>query len=258
MGCFSGLIKLFLLILNLVLLIAFVAMATMGMLIRFNEGYLMDLLSKAVEKWPVRFLHDLIYLIQNFGAPVSIVLIAIGFLVAIVSLIGIFALLCKVKCLAIIYLVSISLLSVVELALIIYIYAIPGNMNKIVEKLLKKTLKVYGEKTDLGTASENLWKMIGLGEGEFCCGLDGYKDFPSGKELPLPCCKKYGNETSPSPTCTETEAAKENVKDCKEKIEDYIGKNKTVFIAVPCGLFAIQVPLNSKCQLFYFKTLQLL
>lgn len=77
-----------------------------------------------------------------------------------------------------------------------------------------------------------------------------------GKTLPLSCCRKYGNETSP--TCTEAEAKAENVIDCTGKIEDYIGKNKTVFIAVPCGLFALQVPLNSKCQLFYFKILQLL
>lgn len=48
-------------------------MATMGMLIRFNEGFLMNLLSKALEKWPVRFLNDLIYLIQNFGGTLVII-----------------------------------------------------------------------------------------------------------------------------------------------------------------------------------------
>ncbi|KAM3174414.1 hypothetical protein ACTXT7_010592 [Hymenolepis weldensis] len=139
------------------------------------------------------------------------------------------------------YLVGISLLSVVELALIIYLYAIPGNLNKVVEKLLDKTLKTYGENNELGMASVNLWEMIGSGDGALCCGLTGYADFPSGKQLPLSCCKKYGNVTSPVQTCTESEAKAANVANCTVKIDYYIERNKTVFIAVPCGLFAIQV-----------------
>nr|CUU97540.1 tetraspanin [Hymenolepis microstoma] len=201
----------------------------------------MGLLSKAVEKWPVRFLHDLIILIQNFGGPVSIALIVIGVFVVIVSIMGILALLCKVKCLAIIYLVGISLLSIAELALIIYVFAIPGNLNKVVENLLSKTLKVYGEDNELGKASESLWEMIGSGPKELCCGLNGYGDFPSGKNLPLSCCEITPSSPPQSTTCSEAEAKKKDLGGCTEKIESYIKENKTVFIAIPCGLFAFQL-----------------
>ncbi|VDO01215.1 unnamed protein product [Rodentolepis nana] len=241
MGCFSGLLRLFLVILNAVLLVAFAALAVMGMLIRFNESYLMGLLSKVVEKWPVRFLHDLIILIQNFGGPVSIALIAIGIFVAIIAIMGIMALLCKAKCLAKIYLIGIALLSVAELAMIIYVFAIPGNMDKVVEKLLKKTLQVYGEDSNIGQASVSLWEMIGSGPPKSCCGLSGYEDFKDGKDLPSSCCENTSNSPPQSTKCTYTEAKGKNVDGCKDKIESYVKENKTPFIAVPCGLFAFQV-----------------
>ncbi|KAL5971988.1 hypothetical protein TSMEX_000279, partial [Taenia solium] len=108
---------------------AFAAVGILGLLLKYNSQFLRNLLEKVTTRWPQKEMQDVVQFIQQYGSGLAIVFIAIGFLVALVALIGLLALLCKNRCLGFIYIALLTILSIIELILIIYLFAIPGNVS---------------------------------------------------------------------------------------------------------------------------------
>nr|AQQ11629.1 tetraspanin-1 [Taenia solium] len=211
MNCLLGCVRLILAFLNLLLFIAFAVVGVIGLLLKYNSKFLFGLLEKATAKWPQKEMQDVVQFIQSNGSGLAIGFIVLGFAVAIIALIGLFALFCKNRFLGFIYIALLAVLSIIELGLIIYLFAIPGNDG-----------------------------------GEFCCGLKGFGDFdgllPS-LQYPPPCCKvniTTASSAQPPKTCDQNEAKKESVGGCSEKVEDFLAKYKSLFIGISCGVLVFQ------------------
>ncbi|KAL5962442.1 Tetraspanin-9 [Taenia solium] len=243
MGCFLGYVRLTLAILNLLLFIIFTAIGVMGMLLKFNAQFLYNLLEKATTKWPQKELHDVVQFIQANSSGLAIGFIVIGFAVAVIALIGLIALFCKNRCLAFTYLTLLTILSIAELALIIYLFAIPGNLDKVAFKLLDKSFEHLRKNDSLTEAVRSLWRTLGSDGNKMCCGLNGYEDFKETLEYPPACCRKNTTgSTQPQPQkCDEKIAAKDKVEGCKGKITEFLNKNKYFFVGVICAALVFQI-----------------
>ncbi|TRO76081.1 tetraspanin family protein, partial [Glycocaulis profundi] len=138
--------------------------------------------------------------------------IVLGFAVAIIALIGLFALFCKNRFLGFIYIALLAILSIIELVIIIYFFAIPENLNKAAYKVLNSSFQHLQTNDSLTNASYTLWVVLGSDGDEFCCGLGGYSDFGvliSGLPYPPPCCKQNitaSSTTQQPPKCDQNEA----------------------------------------------------
>ncbi|KAL5962440.1 Tetraspanin-9, partial [Taenia solium] len=257
MNCLLGCVRLILAFLNLLLFIAFAVVGVIGLLLKYNSKFLFGLLEKATAKWPQKEMQDVVQFIQSNGSGLAIGFIVLGFAVAIIALIGLFALFCKNRFLGFIYIALLAVLSIIELGLIIYLFAIPGNLDKAAYKVLNSSFEHLRTNDSLTEPAYALWTVLGLDGGEFCCGLKGFGDFdgllPS-LQYPPPCCKvniTTASSAQPPKTCDQNEAKKESVGGCSEKVEDFLAKYKSLFIGISCGVLVFQfVVLLVMCALY--------
>ncbi|VDM18449.1 unnamed protein product [Hydatigera taeniaeformis] len=247
MNCLLGLVRIILALLNLLLFIAFAAVGIVGLLLKFNDKFLFGLLEKVTTKWPQNELEEVVKFIQQNGSGLAIGFIVLGFSVAIIALIGLFALFCKNRFLGFIYIALLGVLAIIELGLIIYLFAIPNNLNKAAFKVLNSSFEHLRVNDSLTEPSLVLWNVLGSDGDEFCCGLNGYGDFNgilSTLQYPSPCCEMNATTAKsqqPSQTCDQNGAKQKNVEGCKEKIEVFLKEHKTLFVGISCGVLAFQV-----------------
>ncbi|KAM7534733.1 hypothetical protein Aperf_G00000108247 [Anoplocephala perfoliata] len=232
-------------ILYFLLKVAFGAVVILGMLIQFEEAYLMNSLAQIAVMWPIREVQKFVFLIQHFGSAVAIGLILIFLILSAIVLIGILALCSRGECLAEIYIIAIALLSAVELALIICLLTVPGQFMMSINYVLDQTLEEFPEGSGFNRASQGLWNIIGSDGEDLCCGMTGYRDFariPSDVSLPLPCCNwNFTNSHGQLLICTEKHAARKNIIGCNEKIVKFVEQNRSPFTAILCCIFTVQV-----------------
>ncbi|KAL5104025.1 hypothetical protein TcWFU_000007 [Taenia crassiceps] len=250
MNCLLGCVRLILAFLNLLLFIAFAVVGTMGLLLKFNKDFLLNLLEKVTTKLPQKEMEEIVKFIQNFGSALSIGFIVIGFSVAIIALIGLFALFCKNRFLGFIYITLLAILSGIELGLIIYLFAVPGNLEKAAAQALTRSFDHLQTNDSLTEASYTLWTVLGSVGDNFCCGLVGYQDFGEllpGLSYPPPCCKQNittandAQQQQQATSCDANEAKKQDVKGCEDKVNKFLEGNKKLFVGINCGVLAFQI-----------------
>ncbi|CDS36461.1 tetraspanin [Echinococcus multilocularis] len=257
MSYLLGCARLLLAFLNLLLFVAFAAVGILGLLIKFNDKFVQNLLDKVSSQWSEQQVQDLVKFIHYYGSGLSIAFIVIGFAVAIIALFGVFALFCKNRFFGFIYIALLAILTIIELALIIYLFAIPDNLNKAAFKLLRSSFEHLRTNDSLTEVTFTLWTILGVDGNKLCCGLEGYKDFDEmlpGLQYPPPCCNKNITMVDGQPQaqkCEKTEAANANVEGCNGKVVEFLAENKTLFIGISCGVSIFQfVVLLVMCALY--------
>ncbi|KAL5104143.1 hypothetical protein TcWFU_008788 [Taenia crassiceps] len=75
--------------------IVFTAVGILGFLLKFNSQFVYNLLNKATTKWPQKEVQDVVQFVQQYGSGLAIGFIILGLAVAIITLLGLFALLCN-------------------------------------------------------------------------------------------------------------------------------------------------------------------
>ncbi|VDK32357.1 unnamed protein product [Taenia asiatica] len=260
MYCFLKCARIILAFMDLLLFTAFAAVGILGLLLKYNSQFLQNLLEKATTKWPQKEMQAIVQFIQQYGSGLAVVFIAIGFLVALVALIGLLALLCKNRCLGFIYIALLTILSIIELILIIYLFAIPGNLEKAAFNALNRSLEHFRTNDSLTNATHTLWSVLGSAGGNFCCGLGGYADFDglgAGLPYPPPCCKRNITEVSEQQplnlNCTKGEAERQKVGGCGEKIKKFLMKNQRLFLGISCFVLVLQIVTKMGCFLGYVR-----
>lgn len=77
----------------------------------------------------------------------------------------------------------------------------------------------------------------------------------AGLPYPPPCCKlnvTTAGSTQPPQNCDQSDAQKQNVEGCKEKVADFLSDNKTLFVGISCGVLVFQVGLAAQIPLSPF------
>ncbi|KAL5104053.1 hypothetical protein TcWFU_001758 [Taenia crassiceps] len=267
MNCLLGCSRLILAFLNLLLFIAFAAVGVVGLMLKYNSKFLYSLLEKATTQWPQKEMQDVVQFIQQYGSGLAMGFIVLGFAVAIVALIGLFALFYKNRFLGFIYIALLSILAIIELALIIYLFAIPGNLDKAAFKALNSSFEHLRTNDSLTAVTYSLWSVLGSAGNKFCCGLKGYVDFEglyAGLPYPPPCCGQNITTTDIQPPlnqhCNKTLAEAQKVEGCKDKVVEFLKENKSLFMGISCGvlLFHILVLLQRRFINRVERVLQLL
>ncbi|KAL5104162.1 Tetraspanin-6 [Taenia crassiceps] len=258
MNCLLGCVRVTLAILNLLLFIVFTAVGILGFLLKFNSQFVYNLLNKATTKWPQKEVQDVVQFVQQYGSGLAIGFIILGLAVAIITLLGLFALLCNNRILVLMYTSLLAILSIAELALIIYLFAIPGNLDKTSFKFLDSSFEHLRTNDSLTKATHSLWRVLGSAGNKPCCGLNGYQDFngmlPT-LQYPPSCCTKNAMENlEPQPeTCNKALAEKYIVEGCKEKVSKYLSENKPFPIGISCGVLIFQVLILLAMCVLYWK-----
>ncbi|EUB54938.1 hypothetical protein EGR_10196 [Echinococcus granulosus] len=254
MSCLLGCARLLLAFLNLLLFVAFAAVGILGLLIKFNDKFVQNLLDKVSSQWSEQQVQDLVKFIHYYGSGLSIAFIVIGFAVAIIALFGVFALFCKNRFFGFIYIALLAILTIIELALIIYLFAIPDNLNKAAFKLLRSSFEHLRTNDSLTEVTFTLWTILGVDDNKLCCGLEGYKDFEGmlpGLQYPPPCCNMnitMANGQPQAQKCEKTDAANATVVGCEGKVVEFLAENKTLFIGISCGVSVFQAIRSPPCD----------
>ncbi|KAH9279575.1 hypothetical protein ECG_07775 [Echinococcus granulosus] len=247
MYCLLGCLRCLLTLLNLILFIIFAAIGILGLLLKFSYPFAVTLMEKLVSHWPEKMLGEVVLFLQYYGTSLALVLIIIGFLVALIALLGVFALYCKYSCFGFAYMVLLMILIILELVLIIYLLAFPHKLYGTILTLLNCSFVHLRTNDSLSGPILGLWGVVGMANGNFCCGLHGPSDFdgmPPPFTYPPPCCGLNITVIKDPPhdqICNKTEAERLGVGGCKKKIEDFLGSYKGYYLWIVCSITVYKV-----------------
>lgn len=191
MGCGTGLGRLLLVLLNLVILLVSLAVLAVGILLKFFAGVVTKLLlgttSALSSADKTRFNIPDVSDIESlpFVSEIGVALIIFGVILFCISFFGCCGACCKYRPLLIVFVVLLSILVIAQ--------AVIGGLFLAKESILHKTIKdKVGDKVktdfvakgnDVFSFSINIMQYL-MG----CCGIRGWEDFPGAK--PPSCCNK--------------------------------------------------------------------
>nr|VZH97910.1 unnamed protein product [Spirometra erinaceieuropaei] len=216
----SAALKFIVTIVNLVLGLAFIALAIVGILLKTSSGFIQSIVRKIFDSVEDKLSQEEVDTIVNFigenSTGLSAICIVVGAVLAVLCFIGFFASCCGCTCLLKIY-------------------------GSYVVLAMKELLKEYNPTTDQGKSAAVLWDLTMQVNG-FCCGLDGAADFnatPYAPNAPGVCC---GNATIPGGGCTiaYATAMPSPVEGCRAKILDFAIQNMDMVMYIFIAAILLQ------------------
>ncbi|KAK3756842.1 hypothetical protein RRG08_048888 [Elysia crispata] len=253
-GCSSSMATIWLVVFNSIFALLGMGIATLGFLLRFNsqlfETYILDILTSAEVDGV-----DLKAVIES----VAIVVIAIGFIIALVALMGCLGGCCQVRTLLVVYSLIMLKLLIIEVVAVILFLVMRDQIDKRVKTALQATLDTFKgyNSTEPVTAG---WNYVFT---QFdCCGIDSYTDLATATDWiqtvtisgssynltsPVFCCKlvgKFPDITIPSnlDCATAPNATTSNyMLGCYQAVEDYIMGYRIALIVGVALLITCQI-----------------
>ena len=122
---------------------------------------------------------------------------------------------------------------------------------------MNRTFKHFDKNDSYTSAVMIFWSWVGTVSGKFyffyffsffcfkegknfCCGLNGYRNFNSKKFYPSPCCGE--NFTSTNLTdCNAIKAEVVKVEGCKRKIHNFLIEWENIYLGLTCGYVIFEV-----------------
>ncbi|VUZ57137.1 unnamed protein product [Hymenolepis diminuta] len=239
MGCvISCGFKLVLQIINITLCVAFVAIGILGILLKSSKSVVENLLEKIFDKFNVGDdeMRELAKFMVDNADGLSIVLMAVGFTLALVCLFGFISVCCGLGILLKIYAIVLTVILIAEIIVVAYLFSDPKRIPAILIKALQEAQKHYGGTDAEGQTATATWNVLMTFDG-LCCGIDDCKEFPDQTKLPLQCCGKYPNDTSATCTTCPTSNPQPG---CREKIEKFVYENAKTIMYVSIVAIILQ------------------
>ncbi|XP_052060169.1 tetraspanin-9-like isoform X3 [Mytilus californianus] len=244
--CNQKVSKVVLVIVNILFILLGLGLLIPGILVVLNEDVINDDVLPALK--------SVSFGVTNLGdmaKGLSITLIVLGSFVLVLSLIGAIGACCKIRCLLIIYIIIVLILSIGKFVIVI-LWII---FNSDIESKLKTEMKTALLKftTDDLTTHElsSGWNYLNMNLE--CCGIDAVTGKGTGNdytnsawytgsgadELPISCCPS-ATSSSYSSTCSFTKNADptgQHSKGCYDAVKDFATKYSVAFICI--GVFIL-------------------
>nr|CDS25569.1 tetraspanin [Hymenolepis microstoma] len=240
MGCIVSCgFKFVLQTINLTLCLAFLAVGIFGIILKSSKTVVQSLLEKLFDKFKVGDdeIRELAKFIVDNADGFAVILMVVGFILALVCLYGSISVCCGLSILLKIYAAILILLVVVEIVVVAYLFSDQSRIPNLLIKALTEAQQSYGQSSAEGKTSTAVWNLVMTIDG-LCCGIDGFKEFPTSPSLPLQCCALYPNSTTT--TCTETDAEAKNVPGCREKVENFVYTNAKMALYISIAAIGFQ------------------
>ncbi|KAM7534650.1 hypothetical protein Aperf_G00000108234 [Anoplocephala perfoliata] len=242
MGCvISCGLKLILQIFNTILCLAFLAIAVFGILLKTSKTVVESILKKIFDQFNIgdaEMRHLTQFILDNAGG-IAIVLIVVGFALAILCFIGCVASCCGCGLLLKIYAVILIILTVAQIIFVAVMFSNRTRLSSLLIGALDKLLPSYDQTNREGEAATAVWNVL-MTFNEICCGMNNYTDFKNQNGLPQQCC----NYTLPSgQKCTSVEAQTVNVPGCRDKVTEFFAENLKLLLYIAIGAILLQAVL---------------
>nr|CDS30969.1 tetraspanin [Hymenolepis microstoma] len=241
MGCIVSCgFKCVLQIINIILFVAFLIVGILGIILKTSKSAVQSLLEKIFDQFDVGDdeIRELTKFIVDNAAGFSVILMVVGFILALVCLYGLISVCCGLSILLKIYAAVLIVLVFAEIVVVAYLFSDKSRIPNLLIKAFTEAQQHYNQPTDEGTTSTAVWNVIMTFDG-LCCGIDNYEKFPTTLSLPLQCCGLYSNSTQK--TCTVSEAQSKNVTGCRKKIENFIYTNSKMILYISIAAIIFQV-----------------
>ncbi|KAL7055099.1 hypothetical protein AAHC03_024196 [Spirometra sp. Aus1] len=241
----SAALKFIVTIVNLVLGLAFIALAIVGILLKTSSGFIQSIVRKIFDSVEDKLSQEEVDTIVNFigenSTGLSAICIVVGAVLAVLCFIGFFASCCGCTCLLKIYAILLCILLAAQIIFVAVIFSDKPKYGSYVVLAMKELLKEYNPTTDQGKSAAVLWDLTMQVNG-FCCGLDGAADFnatPYAPNAPGVCC---GNATIPGGGCTiaYATAMPSPVEGCRTKILDFAIQNMDMVMYIFIAAILLQ------------------
>ncbi|KAI3382668.1 hypothetical protein SNEBB_007270 [Seison nebaliae] len=174
----------------------------------------------------------------------TLVLIIFGSVMCCIALLGCCGACTGNRICLILYIVSVSLILLVQLIVVIVAIVMMKGEGKPLKELFVKSLKATYKK-DEGANSENVWDI--LQASAQCCGVNGgvdystfaYEKVEDADEFPMSCCKKdiSGNDCNDGVDATKNNGAR----GCIPVILDGIASKQILMACVAAGIILVQI-----------------
>jgi hypothetical protein len=256
MGITSGLGRVVLVIVNMLILLLSIAIIICGIIVVAGKDIynkLLDTFRDTLEK----ALNDMGVHIDTSNLsftevmlPLAYGVIALGVIMGCLSLLGCIGGCCSSKIVLFVYVIITAGFFLIEIAIVIVVYVDKNAFDGVTKPNIKKSLKRFSDIE--GTEPETLaWNAL-MSYGE-CCGVDSYRDFEGlekwppktirnhtvNLETPVMCCKKHTEDFSCAEKNKVTDDNNWHNTGCYDKLFDMVVKNAFV-ISIIAILLAFQ------------------
>ncbi|KAH9279797.1 hypothetical protein ECG_07780 [Echinococcus granulosus] len=191
MGCIISCgLKLILQIFNIVLCVAFLAVALFGILLKYSKSVVQHLLSKVFDQFNIgeEDLRQLTRFIIDDADYIAIILVVIGLALAALCLIGCIASCCGCNMLLKIYATLLIILLVAQIIAVSMVFSDPTLLTSLIVSSLEELLKSFGDVCYGRKMPSTIWNVV-MTVNPKCCGMDGWGDFEKlNKSIPAQCC----------------------------------------------------------------------
>jgi len=239
MGCvISSVLKFVLQAVNVVLAVAFLLIALLGILLKTSQSFVQSLVSKIFANTSTnedtKFITD--FILDNASA-VSIVLIVGGLVLAAICIVGCISSCCACGILLKVYALIMIILVVVQIIAVSVVFADPVKYTGFFLDGLKDLTVKYGQPGTENELATGVWNFF-MGYGTPCCGMTSYEDFTAitGSNFPPSCCKA-------TTTCNKAAATTANVVGCQGKISTLTQDSMKIVMYVLIGAILCQAAL---------------
>ncbi|EUB58887.1 Tetraspanin-7 [Echinococcus granulosus] len=227
MGCIISCgLKLILQIFNIVLCVAFLAVALFGILLKYSKSVVQHLLSKVFDQFNIgeEDLRQLTRFIIDDADYIAIILVVIGLALAALCLIGCIASCCGCNMLLKIYATLLIILLVAQIIAVSMVFSDPTLLTSLIVSSLEELLKSFGDVCYGRKMPSTIWNVV-MTVNPKCCGMDGWGDFEKlNKSIPAQCC----NMTSDA--CNTKAAQNTSMPGCRDKIVKFTTDNMMTFL----------------------------
>ncbi|XP_012946338.1 tetraspanin-9 [Aplysia californica] len=249
MGVVSIVGKIVLVVVNILILLLSLALLVCGVIVVAGKDIYNSLLDKLEDELQASLTSAGVTVdtsnlsFSDFMLPLAYAIIALGVLMGALSLLGCIGGCYTIKIVLVVYAIVTLALFLVQLVIVILIYADKSAFDSTVKSAIKDTLKDF--KGIEGTDATSLaWNA--LMNYEECCGVDSYTDFtglsdwppatingnPVNLQTPVMCCKTKSTDYSCAETGTATTANNWLDTGCYDKLFDLIVENAFVITAI--------------------------
>ncbi|KAL5104161.1 Tetraspanin-6 [Taenia crassiceps] len=233
-------------LLNIILGVAFLALAIVGILLRTNKDFLLKFTSSLSE----RFLSgaskeqadEVAQFLLKYDVEIPVIFIVVGLVITAVCILGFIASCCSCNKLLKIYAAILTVMVLVQIIAVAIIFGIPNIYRNLALQSLEKTLAYYNPSSPEGKGPTGLWNLIMSSNDNTCCGMDGAGDFkntPYSPNCPKFCC---GNGQD----CTIAKALElaPPVSGCRDKIGRYADEYMLKVLIILAIFITLQVILT--------------
>ncbi|VDK88500.1 unnamed protein product [Dibothriocephalus latus] len=158
----AALLKFVITTINVILGIAFLVVALLGLLLKTSAGFVKSLLKTClsfggdVPDDQAMFLTEFVL---EHATSLSIVLIVVGLILAALCFVGAFAACCICGLLLKIYAIILGVLLVAQIIAVAVLFSNPTKLSQSCNEVLTQMLVYFGQDTDMGKVSTMIWNF---------------------------------------------------------------------------------------------------